>query len=392
MKAFAESLPPELAQGSAPRRIRIAYVALSARGGTALYSTGIAKRMASIADVLYVAPKHLPQEQWPAEADCLPVQTGRTHREVAIRTLCIGAQLRLIQSIRNFQPDIVHFLLSHPWNPIIALGLRSMPLIVTVHDPLPHTGAKWIRVTQATHRMMYRLATRVVVLCNFSREALPAAIGKSAAVIPHPIFDHYRLGKYVAKSRPPRAVFFGRFQPYKGLDTFYGAARQLVAEGVEGEFVFAGPGELPECLQGAQPKAITVINRFMEEREVAELLASATMMVLPYKDATQSGVLAAAYAAHLPVIATRVGSFPEYIGDGISGLLVKPNDAEDLAAAIRTLLRDEGLQSQLSRGAAARSQTMSWDEIIRQHVQLYDDVRPGKTCWPSPQTIHGTAY
>jgi glycosyltransferase involved in cell wall biosynthesis len=128
-------------------------------------------------------------------------------------------------------------------------------------------------------------------------------------------------------------------------------------------------------LQGAPPAAIKVVNRLLSEQEVAQLLASATVVVLPYTDATQSGVLAAAYALGTPVVATTVGSFPEFVRDGVSGLLVPPNDPEALAGAIRRVLLDPVLRDRLSRGADKLARTvLSWGEVVGHHFELYTDI------------------
>jgi len=355
--------------------MRVTYVALSARGGTALYSAILAGRVGEVWPVLYVGPEHLPDAERPKGVEYRSVKTGYTHAEVAWRTLDCFAYHEVAKAIKAFRPDLVHFPLSHPWNPIMALMVAPTPVVFTVHDPIPHSGARWRHVTEVTHQIMYRRAERIIVLCQFSLSLLPRRLKSKATVIPHPVFEHYRVGVPPSKPVRPRAVFFGRMEPYKGLGIFCQAAARLKAEGVNADFVIAGAGRLADCLRGTPPAAVTVVNRFLSEREVSELLAGATVLVLPYTDATQSGVLAAAYAVGLPVVATRVGSFPEFVRDGESGLLVPPNDHSALAAAIRTVLLNPPLREKLSRGAEALGRTvLSWDEVVNRHIELYTNT------------------
>ena len=352
--------------------MRVAYIALSARGGTGLYSAILAGRIGDVSPVLYVGPEYLSDTERPKSVKYRSVKTGNTHAEAAWRTLKPNGYVEIAKAIKAFRPDLVHFPLSHPWNPIVAVMLGSTPMVFTVHDPAPHSGAKWRHITEVTHQIMYRRASRIIALCQYSLGLLPESFKSKTIVIPHPVFEHYRVGVIPHKPLRPKVVFFGRLEPYKGLDIFCEAATRLKAEGVNADFVIAGPGRLSDCIRGASQEALTVINRFLSEQEVSELLAGASLLVLPYKDATQSGVLAAAYAARLPVVATTVGSFPEFVRDGVSGLLVAPNDPAALAAAIRRVVVDSVLRDRLSSGADELARTvLSWDEVVGRHLELY---------------------
>ena len=352
--------------------MRVAYVALSARGGTALYSAILAGRVGEASPVLYVGPEHLPDVERPKGVEYRPVKTGYTHAEVAWRTLKPYGYVEIAKAIKAFRPDLVHFTLSHPWNPIVAVMLGSTPIVFTVHDPAPHSRAKWRHITEVTHQLMYRRASRIIALSQHSLSLLPEGFKSKATVIPHPVFEHYRIEAPPPKPLRPSAVFFGRLEPYKGLGIFCEAAARLSAEGVNADFVIAGPGRFRHCLRGTTPAAVTIINRFLSEQEVSQLLAAASVLVLPYTDATQSGVLAAAYAARLPVVATTAGSFPEFVRNGVSGLLVPPNDPAALAAAIRRVLLDSVLRDRLSSGADELARTvLSWNEVVGRHFELY---------------------
>ena len=86
---------------------------------------------------------------------------------------------------------------------------------------------------------------------------------------------------------------------------------------------------------------ITLIEKHIPNDELATLIKQAKFIVCPYKDATQSGVLMTAFGLNTPVIATNVGSFPEFIQDNVNGLLVPPSDPQQLAEGMRFALRNE---------------------------------------------------
>ena len=124
-------------------------------------------------------------------------------------------------------------------------------------------------------------------------------------------------------------LFFGRLEPYKGLDVLLEAVRILRLRGRPVTVTIAGPGKLAlPAVEG-----VTVENRFVTDRELAELVAASRIVVMPYRDATGSQVPQTAFVYGTPVVATSVGCLPEYVEHGVTGLLVPPDNAEALAGA-----------------------------------------------------------
>ena len=91
-------------------------------------------------------------------------------------------------------------------------------------------------------------------------------------------------------------------------------------------------------------------NEFVSVEKRAELFARAAVVVLPYVEASQSGVVPVAYSFAKPVVATAVGGLPEAIDDGKTGYLVPPRDEHALADAVVRLLRAPDLRHHLGEG------------------------------------------
>jgi glycosyltransferase involved in cell wall biosynthesis len=138
-----------------------------------------------------------------------------------------------------------------------------------------------------------------------------------------------------------RLLFFGMVRPYKGLDVLLRALATGPPPEVEltvaGEFWGGldqtralieelGLGDRVELRPGYVPAA-----------EVSELFAAADALVLPYRSATGSQNVWMAFEHGIPVVATRVGAFPEQVRDGADGLLCEPGDAASLARALERL-------------------------------------------------------
>jgi glycosyltransferase involved in cell wall biosynthesis len=100
------------------------------------------------------------------------------------------------------------------------------------------------------------------------------------------------------------------------------------------------------------PERFVVYNEFVSDEKRAELFRRASVVVLPYVEATQSGVIPIAYALERPVIATTVGGLPELVEHGRTGFLVEPRDERALARRIVELLQNRRLAR--SMGLAGR--------------------------------------
>ena len=109
-----------------------------------------------------------------------------------------------------------------------------------------------------------------------------------------------------------------------------------------------------------------------EDNKSAELFQKASVVVLPYLTAATSGILVTAYVFGKPVVATRVGSLPEYVQDGATGLLVDPGNETQLAEALIRLLTNNELRKQLGENAFRWVQDeLGWENIAVQTLKAY---------------------
>jgi glycosyltransferase involved in cell wall biosynthesis len=184
-------------------------------------------------------------------------------------------------------------------------------------------------------------------------------------------------------------LFFGRLELYKGVADLLAAYEQVAASGmaagIEGGLVLAGPGALPGDWQQRLPAGVDWRSRLIGDEEAIELFQNCRALVLPYIDATQSALVAAAYFFNKPVIVTRSGALPEYVQNGRTGLIVPASDPDALAGAMRYALTH---QEEMARmGAAGRS----WYNHQRQQetnslCQLYNEEQ--KTINEKRKTIN----
>ncbi len=161
-------------------------------------------------------------------------------------------------------------------------------------------------------------------------------------------------------------LFFGRMERYKGLEVLIQAAELLLQRKVDFRLVVAGFGpELDrqrdrlERIPGTE-----IFAEYVPAETASDLFARATVVVLPYLDASQSGVAAAAFGNHCPVIASRVGGLPDVVEHDRNGLLVEPGNVPELADALQAVLQRREVLERFRRGARATAEgKLNWDNI-----------------------------
>jgi glycosyltransferase involved in cell wall biosynthesis len=174
--------------------------------------------------------------------------------------------------------------------------------------------------------------------------------------------------------RPGQCLFFGRIEAYKNLPHFIAAVRILRKSGRNVIGVIAGRGtELNTFKEElAADDGFVIKEGYLTPAEVVGVFRHANVVVMPYLDATQSGVAAYALGMARPVISTRVGSVQQLVRDGETGFLVPPNDLPALVAALGRLLDKRELAAQFAHNAHHLANgAHSWVHIARRTKAVY---------------------
>ncbi len=161
-------------------------------------------------------------------------------------------------------------------------------------------------------------------------------------------------------------VFVGRLDPVKGVPLLLEAFAKIRARHPGARLTVAGDGRSKERLMArARDLGLEVaFPGYLDEGQVAALLASADMLVLPSFAEGLPVVLMEALAAAVPVIATQIAGVPELVENGVSGLIVPPGDEEALAEAIDRLLADPALRARM--GQAGRAKVCAEHDIAQE--------------------------
>lgn len=294
---------------------------------------------------------------------------------------------QLLTRIKAWNPDIVHFLGETTiWLNLLPPLLPRVPIVITVHDIQCHPGDRESqRMPRVFIELFIRQADAVIVHGETLRTAalakLPVKEG-SLFVFPHvPIYYFARLAarNMLVKKDDGlfRVLFFGRIYEYKGLKYLVDAAPQLLPRLASLRIIIAGDGDdlVNGKLRVTSTETFDVRNRFIPAVEVAQLLTDADVMVLPYIEASQSGVLMVALAFGLPVVATDVGEIGEAVKTTGAGIVIPPRDSTALAEAIHELATNTPLRLALARNAAnAMREGLSNKTLAARAKEIYQSV------------------
>jgi glycosyltransferase involved in cell wall biosynthesis len=278
----------------------------------------------------------------------MPVRTYRGVASFLLRLATAPLALPfLLVRLRRLRPDLAICAMPGPLDLLMAVSLLVLRcrLVVVVHDADAHQGDGF-PLQMILQRLLCRCADGLAVLCRhvgarLEQQGLVGNARQKLIRFEHPPFAFDRSATELAAKRadgPPRLLCFGRLLAYKGLDLLAEAVAALPPEvAVSVRVVGSGP-ESPSLQALRACRGVTVENRWVPETEIGALLAWSDALILPYREASQSGVAAAALAVGLPVIATRVGGLEEQLANAPEAVLCEP-DADSLAGAIKRWLQ-----------------------------------------------------
>jgi len=295
--------------------------------------------------------------------------------------------LRMIWTVRRFRPSVVHFQeASGPkrafFNACVATMLRRSAMIVlTVHDPVPHEGRDQVAAQRTPWMRNYlrRTADVIVVHGAHCGRLMRNSLGTSAQRV---VESEVGLILEPPDLLPPPAAplklyFFGRMEAYKGVEVLLRMAESLHADGLPFELSIAGHGPELDRLQARFERLpeVRIHNGFVPPLQVMASIQEADCVLLPYLSATQSAVLAAAFAGRRYVIASRTGGIPDVVEHGHNGLLVPPGDPQALADAVRKIAHDPVLRVRLCEGAEATATgKLDWNRIAGDLVKVFEQT------------------
>jgi len=269
------------------------------------------------------------------------------------------------------------------------LNSLRVPVITVIHTVLKTPTLRQRSIIQS----LIAASSALVTMTNIARKNLIShyqVAPEMVHVIPHGAPDLRRSGKVAVSTAGPRLLTWGLISRGKGIEWGIEALAKLTDVYPQVEYVVAGrthpnvvayEGERyrESLIQLAWDLGVSdrlhLVNEYLDSDALAELIASASIFLLPYdsKDQVTSGVLAEAMVAGGPVIATRFPHAIEVLGRG-AGVLVEHQNSDDIAAAVRRIHHNPAQAAQMRSLTAEMSLPYLWPAVGRSYIQLAEVV------------------
>ena len=221
-----------------------------------------------------------------------------------IKSLTIRRQIdKLLGPIKMKHDKLtIIFPVFHPWNNVIAQWAKktNTKLVTVIHDFKMHLG-EGSRTIEKLQNDLILLSDKIIFLTKSERDKalkVRCDLNEKTFVLPHPILKT-NLKNNMAHSSQLKLLFVGRISKYKGIELLLDAAVDLEYD----VLTIAGQGDLPKS-KNLKSSKIDFINRRLDPQEIEKLLATHHVLILPYIDASQSGILTLGLDSNIPMIIT----------------------------------------------------------------------------------------
>jgi D-inositol-3-phosphate glycosyltransferase len=312
---------------------------------------------------------------------------------------------KLICYAATAEPSIFHILWNNKFDTfdrtllMIYYRLLRKTIVLTVHNVnADRRDSKDTRLNRITLRIQYQLAHHIFVHTQKMKIELVKEFGVRSALVtvipfginnavPNTSLTPGDAKRQVGLAKDDKAIlFFGRITPYKGLEYLIAAFRQILVKRENYRLIIAGrPDRCEEywtaihagILEDVQRGRILLKAEFIPDEETEVYFKAADVLVLPYRDIYQSGVLFLGHSFGLPVLAADVGSLKDEIVEDKTGILFKAEDPVDLVRAIEQYFASDlyaELNNRRNEIRTYATERHSWDVVGRMTMSVYAEL------------------
>lgn len=353
--------------------MKILQITLNTHGGLVHYTSQLSNAL-SKHDVYVLAPIGIETESFEESVNLIQLPTGNIIKNFLINSIIITRAITFLNTIKKINPDIIHLQSCHPWICLFLPFLKKYTIVTTIHDVNPHPGSR--AIDQIIARNIHiKYSDALIVHGNVAKSILERSVdAKNVFIVPHGDYSFFlKVSKQKYKEEIGNILFFGRIEEYRGLKYLIEAMSKIEKIVPNIKIVIAGSGSLKGY--DVDSKKLEIYNYYIPESEVGAFFQRASVVVLPYIEGTQTGIIPIAYAFKKPVVVTDVGSIPEVVENGKTGFIVPSKDSNALAEAIIKLLKDDKLRKEMGENAHRKMKNeLSWDKIAERTVEVYKEA------------------
>ena len=256
---------------------------------------------------------------------------------------CYKLARKIKKFINYYKPDIIHTTDFGKQSTILYSILNDKyPKIISLHDVVPHNSATGIKkIVSGLHwKYIMKKFTNILLFSHISDEILNKRLKNIKHTVYHSILGPYDfLNKYTISNNiyDNYILFFGRIDYYKGVDVLIESYLKSNCIQRDIKLIIAGKDTI-NITNGLIENSIIVLNRYIENDELSNLIRNSIFVVLPYRMATQSGVTKSAFALNKPILCTNAGNLPNEVIDDKYGKVCLADDVDSLTNGINQMI------------------------------------------------------
>ncbi|MDR1092248.1 MAG: glycosyltransferase [Prevotella sp.] len=291
-----------------------------------------------------------------------------------LNTINPFSYVKTAAAINKYLPDILIIpywmsFMAPAYGTICRLLKKKIKIVSLVHNAMPHERTL---MDKPLARYFFSGCDAFIVMSEpVQKDLLSLCRNAKVQLQPHPIYDHYAgridrsqaCGRLGIKKDKKNLLFFGLIRDYKGLDALIESmdllddSYQLIIAG-ESYGSFDRYNKL--ISKSLRKDNIVVFEQYIPDEMVSILFSAADVLILPYRSATQSGVVGIAYQLELPVIATNVGALGSTIEQSRTGLVIPSATVEYLSAGIKEFFANEEQIAIYEENTKKEKSRLSW--------------------------------
>jgi glycosyltransferase involved in cell wall biosynthesis len=342
---------------------KVLILSLAVRGGSALYAIGVINHLGIDKHVIASA-----QSEIGVPDGSILWRTHRNPIEFAVYSLTLLPYYLIIICFGLFRGNYSSLYLPylHFWSlPFILLfKCFGRKVVITLHDGVFH-GKHGVPFIQNLTNACVAFSDVLVFLTQFVREATVNSLrphGKTV-VIPHGLIvpTDIKSGPRSFKEKP-NLLFFGRVLKSKGVEVLLEALSKLPPQSFS-KLAIVGKHYYDLTIpNGFDKQKLEIIDSFVSEDEIGHYFNNADILIIPYVEASQSGVISIGISAAIPMIVSSVGGLKEQLSEDES-YFVKPGDCNDLTNALFKLCTDKFLYENFVSKLVQKRGALTWESI-----------------------------
>jgi len=375
-------------------RIAIISVAPPYRGGIAAHTSQLIRELTKDKHSVscYNFTRQYPDFLFPGKTQYLEPKEYMTESIECLDSVNPISWVRVGSNIKSNKFKLV---ILRYWNPFFAPMLVTISRVIKWKNPqvklvslfdnfIPHESQFYDRFF--TKLFIHEMHGNIVQSKKVSDDIKKLYPYISVKKLFHPLYTKYgkSLDKFICRSKLKLnkkyiILYFGLVREYKGLDVLIRSVKKLKT--IRDDFFVLAVGEsydAPEKLNKLINKlkindVFDWQNKFIPDDEISLFFSSCDLVVLPYRSASQSGIVQIAYHFNKPVIVTNVGGLPEIVEIDKSGNIVEPDNIDSLTDQINSSLNDRKLEY-MSNFINSYKERFSWNTFVNDMFKYIESL------------------